>query len=200
MTEPIAEPSDAELVEVARGALQGDMRAFEILVERHQARVLANCRYITKSEVDSEDLAQEVFVKAYFGLKGFEGRAQFKTWLQRIKVNHCLNFLRKHEGKSFQDVDDAAIAGAEGLRVEASADDRAWDLEARARISRVLDSLPDTLRIPLLMRDMDGLPYEEIAETLKIGLSAVKMRIKRGREEFRARYAAGPNTMEARGA
>lgn len=197
MTEATSETTDAELVDRARSALQGDMRAFEQLIGRHQTRVLANCRYITKSSADSEDLAQEVFVKAYFGLKSFEGRSQFKTWLQRIKVNHCLNFLRKNEGKSFQNIEDPALAVSPNLQVEESADGRAWDLEARARISRVLDSLPDTLRIPLLLRDMDGLSYEEIAETLRIGLSAVKMRIKRGREEFRARYAGGSDGSEA---
>lgn len=196
MPDPKPEVTDFELVELARTALQGDMRAFEILIHRHQDQVLANCRYITKSSADSEDLAQEVFVKAYFGLKGFEGRSQFKTWLQRIKVNHCLNFLRKNEGKTFQDVDDPALAPASELQVGASADGHIRDIEARARISRVLDSLPDTLRIPLLLRDMDGLAYEEIAAALKIGLSAVKMRIKRGREEFRARYVDVPTGSE----
>ena len=80
-------------------AAEGDMGAFETLVERHRNRVMANCRYISGSPADAEDLAQEVFVKAFFGLQNFEGRAQFATWLNRIKVNHCLNFLEKAEGK-----------------------------------------------------------------------------------------------------
>lgn len=201
MTQPAAEPADQELVLVAQQAPPGDMRAFETLVQRHQSRVLANCRYLTRSSPDSEDLAQEVFVKAYFGLKGFEGRAQFKTWLQRIKVNHCLNFLRKNEGKTFKNIEEPGLENQAELRVDESADRRAENVGARERIAAVLDTLPDTLRVPLLMRDLDGFSYEEIAETLKIGLSAVKMRIKRGREEFRARYLAvsTPETGEFHG-
>ncbi|HHN74324.1 MAG TPA: sigma-70 family RNA polymerase sigma factor, partial [Acidobacteria bacterium] len=92
------ELSDDQLVETAKSAPPGDMRAFEQLVERYQRSVHTNCRYLGGSESDAEDLAQEVFIKAFFGLQRFEGRAQFKTWLQRIKVNHCLNHLRKKEG------------------------------------------------------------------------------------------------------
>jgi RNA polymerase sigma-70 factor (ECF subfamily) len=107
------------------------MRAFETLVQRHQSRVLANCRYLTRSSPDSEDLAQEVFVKAYFGLKGFEGRAQFKTWLQRIKVNHCLNFLRKNEGKTFKNIRSPDWKNRAELRVDEFADRRAENVGAR---------------------------------------------------------------------
>lgn len=181
-------PSDEQLVERAVGAVRGDLRAFDELVRRHQARVQTNCRYLSGSEDDALDLSQKVFVKAYFNLRRFEGRSSFGTWVQRIKVNHCLNHLRSTRGRSFVDVEDPVLEGEEPLRADTRADAGLEADEARDRIGRTLDRMADTLRVPLLMRDMDGYSYQEIADELGIGLSAVKMRIKRAREEFRSLY------------
>ncbi len=180
--------TDERLVEQAQGAAPGDLRAFETLVERHQAKVTANCHYLSGSRADAEDLAQEVFVKAFFGLSRFEGRSQFVTWLRRIKVNHCLNFLKKRKSKTFVDVETPGLEGHEELHVAPRAGQALEAESERARIGRVLEAMSETLRIPLVMRDMDELSYQEIADELGIGLSAVKMRIKRGREEFRRLY------------
>lgn len=182
--------TDEELLVAAQGAVDGDTRPFEQLVERYRRRVMANCRYLTGSSTDAEDLAQDVFVKAYFGLRRFEARAGFGTWIQRIKINHCLNFLRSRRGKTFVEVDDPALDGAAELHVPPTAEAAVVTREDRQLIREVLDGLPDTLRLPLVMRDVDGLAYEEIADSLTLSLSAVKMRIKRGREAFRRDYAA----------
>jgi RNA polymerase sigma-70 factor (ECF subfamily) len=191
--DPLANASDDELVALAQGhATGGDTRPFDILMRRHQGFVKANCRTITRSPADADDLAQEVFVKAYFGLRRFEGRAQFRSWLQRIKVNHCLNHLRRAKGASFVEVDEVS-EGHEALRTEATAQQSLETAADRERILAVLDAIPDTLRIPLLLRDADGQSYDEIAEHLGLGLSAVKMRIKRGRDEFRRRFVASPS-------
>jgi RNA polymerase sigma-70 factor (ECF subfamily) len=121
-------------------------------------------------------------MKVYFGLAGFERRSSFNTWVQRIKSNHCINFVKKKR-LSTVELDAPGVEGASGTPPEA---ERKLEKEAtKARVGRVLLQLTETLRIPLVMRDMDGMPYDEIAEELEIGLSAVKMRIKRGREEFR---------------
>lgn len=149
--------SDEELLDRVRQAPDGDLQAFEQLVQRYQPKVVANCRYLTRNAGYAEDLAQEVFVKAYFGMARFEGRSSFHTWLQRIKINHCLNYLKKQEGKAFVDVEDETVKYANELVLQPVA-------------------------------EMDQLPYEEVAEALGISLSAVKMRIKRGRENFRRRY------------
>jgi len=181
---------DQELLERIRRSPEGDLRSFETLVARYQERVVANCRYLTRSADDAEDLAQEVFVKVYFGLARFEGRSAFRTWLQRIKVNHTLNHLRRHEGRRFVEFEEAEIDAPDELSVPAAAEREASARDERARIGRILDSLSDAVRIPLIMRDMDQLSYQEIADTLGLRLSAVKMRIKRGREQFRRLYRA----------
>lgn len=155
--------------------------------------MLANCRYLTRSPDDSEDLAQEVFVKAFFGLARFEGRSQFRTWIQRIKANHCLNFLRSSKkGKSFVDVDTPGLDGIDELQVAPMAHRNIEAGETRDVVRAVLESMPDTLRIPLILRDLDDMSYQEIADSLELGLSAVKMRIKRGREMFREIYEQVP--------
>jgi RNA polymerase sigma-70 factor (ECF subfamily) len=181
--------TDDTLVALAQAEGRNDTRAFEVLVRRHQGFVAANCRAITRAPADAEDLAQEVFVKAFFGLRRFEGRAQFRSWLQRIKVNHCLNYLRRNRGVVMLDADEPGLEAHEAMQT-APAAGAALDAEqAREAIVRVLDAMTDTLRVPLMLRDADGLAYDEIAERLGIGLSAVKMRIKRGREEFRRQYS-----------
>ena len=182
------EDRDEELVRAVRKAREGDLRAFEQLMEQHQKRILADCRYLTRDENNSEDLAQEVFVKAFFGLRNFEGRSSFRHWLQSIKVHHCLNHLKKRGGKEVLSIDDEAVEGYEQLHVPAVAHQEVESQGSRQRIESILSSMPATLRIPLVMCDMDELSYEEIAASLGIGLSAVKMRIKRAREQFRRRY------------
>lgn len=186
MVEP--EHTDEELLEIARDAPEADTRAFDALVRRHQAAVRANCRSLTRSD-DSDDLAQEVFVKVFYGLARFEGRASFRTWLYRIKANHCMNFVQRVRAPAKRHVDLEGASEAD-LAVDPKARRLLERDDDRERIAAVLESIGETLRVPLVLRDMDGMAYQEIADLLGIGLSAVKMRIKRGREEFRAKYDA----------
>ena len=179
---------DEELLQAAREAPEGDLRAFERLVVRYQNRILANCRYLTGDNSNAEDLSQEVFLKAFFGLPKFEGRSSFRHWLNRIKVNHCLNHIKRGKGREALAIDERTVEGFEELQVAPVADKKMEQMEDSDRIEAVLAEMPTTLRVPLIMRDMDELSYEEIAVGLGIGLSEVKMRIKRGREYFRRLY------------
>jgi RNA polymerase sigma-70 factor (ECF subfamily) len=180
---------DEELLQQARRAPEGDLRAFEKLILLYQRRVVANCRYITRDPNNAEDLAQEVLVKAYFGFRSFEGRSSFGSWLQRIKINHCLNHLKKQGGRSYVGIEEPEVEEFNQLQVPATAEHLAEAISDRQLTSVVLDSMSSTLRIPLVLCDMDELSYEEVAQTLGISLSAAKMRIKRAREEFRVRFS-----------
>ncbi|MDH3222481.1 MAG: sigma-70 family RNA polymerase sigma factor [Gemmatimonadota bacterium] len=190
MTDPteLSEATDEELVRRLREAGQGDLRAFDALVRRHERKVATNCRYISGSPSDAPDLTQEVFVKAFFALKRFEGRSSFSTWIQRIKTNHCINYLNKKRHPTV-DLDDPVFSGEAELSVKPEAPGNLERMDQRAVIRAVLDEMSETLRVPLIMRDMDGFSYQEIADELGIGLSAVKMRIARGRDDFRSRFA-----------
>ena len=190
---------DEELLVQALNAPEGDLRAFEKLVLRYQKRVVANCRGITRDSNNAEDLAQEILVKAFFGLRGFERKSSFGRWLQKIKINHCLNHIKKHNGRSFVDVGDPETDKFDELQVKVTAEQLAGSISERQVIGAILESMPSTLRIPLVLCDMDELSYEEVAQSLGIGLSAAKMRIKRAREEFRVRYAKMQSTGAAAG-
>ena len=185
MADPLLpDDPDAPLVDRARRAPSGDTRAFDELVARHRGRVVANCRYLT-SGGDAEDLAQEVLVKAYFSLKKYEQRSKFSTWLYRIKVNHCLNHRRSERRHAGDVAIDDAPADAPPLTVAPEAD-AALDREADvARVRAAVAGLNDTLRLPLVMRELDEMSYDEIATALGLSLSAVKMRILRARQELR---------------
>lgn len=189
-TPPVEEDPDAGLVARARRAHPGDTRAFDELMARHRGRVVANCRYLAASGDQAEDLAQEVLVKAYFALKKYESRAKFSTWLYRIKVNHCLNH-RRAERKHGADVAlDDVVPDASELRVAPAIE---AEMARRADVTRVraaVAALSDTLRVPLVMRELDEMSYDEIAQALAISLSAVKMRILRARQELRVALEA----------
>ncbi len=185
----MAREEEDQLFEKARQSPDGDLRAFEMLVQQNQRRIVADCRHITRDETVAEDLAQEVFVKAYFGMQNFEGRSSFRHWLQVIKVHHCLNHLKRIKKNQISiDDEDEGVANSVEL---ATADKTLERLSDRQRIHRILELMPESLRLPLVLRDMDELSYEEVASNLKITLSAAKMRIKRAREWFREKYEGG---------
>lgn len=179
---------DSELVRKALDAPEADLRAFENIVRKYRKTVVANCRYMTRDSVHAEDLAQDIFLKVYFTLRGFEGRSSFKTWLYRIKINHCLNHLKKEARKHQLSIEDPALTHRGELTVEPSVERSITDEYNRRRIGKILDSLTETLRVPLIMCDIDDLSYQEVADAIGISLSAAKMRIKRAREEFVRRY------------
>jgi len=181
--------SDEELVREVGAAPPGDLRAFEVLVKRYESAVRTNCSYLGPDPGMADDLAQEVFLRAYFGIPRFEGRASFRTWLWRVKANHCLNAGRRRRPR-IADLDDPAVQSEAALTTGPEAHERVERGDTRALIDEVLAAMNETLRVPLVLREVDGFSYEEIAEQLGIGLSAAKMRVKRGREEFRTRYEA----------
>ncbi len=124
---PVDDAALVDQVQAARRAARDDFRAFEVLVERYQDRVLGNCRYLTGSQSDAEDLAQEVFAKVFSGLAGFERRSGFKTWLWRIKVNHCLNFLQRSRRERFVAVHEPEVEQRPELQVGPAAPPESGD-------------------------------------------------------------------------
>jgi RNA polymerase sigma-70 factor (ECF subfamily) len=180
--------ADEELLREAQKAPEGDLRAFEQLVQRYQKRVVANCRYITRDPNNAEDLAQEVLAEAFFELRSFDRTSSFAVWLQRIKITHCLDHLKKQAGRSYVGIEELDVDEFDQLKVQITAEKLAGTIGEKQLISAVLDSMSTTLRVPLVLRDMDKLSNEEVAHILGISLSATKMRVKRAREEFRERY------------
>lgn len=149
----------------------------------YQGKVLGLCTSLLNNASEAEDAAQEIFVKAYQALGSFHGDSKFSTWLYRIAANHCKDLLRKRSRQKTESLD--ALIERSGDEVqnlwEPSFDPRN-SAGAAELVKKLLDSLsPDEMLI-LTLREVQGLSYQEISETLKCSLDAVKSRLRRARE------------------
>ena len=173
---------------LVRHAQNGDKAAFEILVQRHQHRVFAVARGILKRHEDVEDIAQQVFVKAYFSLKRFDQRAAFSTWLYKITVNECWDLLRKRKARPLvyeSDFSEEQSRQYSAVEREASnAPDTSDRLAMRQRLDELLGQLDKRDRAMLVLKEVEGFSVEEIAETLELNANTVKVRLFRARRRI----------------
>ncbi len=171
--------------ELVRRAQREDKEAFEELIRRRQHRVFAVAGGILRRREDVEDIAQQVFVKAYFSLKRFDQRAAFSTWLYKITVNECWDMLRKRKVRPL--VYEADLSEEQARQVLGSAEkssnqpDISDRLEARQRVERLLDGLDERDRLMLVLKEVEGFSIEEIAEVLDLNANTVKVRLFRAR-------------------
>lgn len=174
--------------QIVRRAQKGDKAAFELLVERHQHRVFAVARGIVKRQEDAEDVAQQVFVKAYFSLKRFDQRAAFSTWLYKITVNECWDLLRKRKARpliyesDFNDEQSSQFSAIE--RESAGGPDVSERLAMRQRLDNMLDQLEPRDRSMLVLKEVEGFSVEEIADLLGLNANTVKVRLFRARRKI----------------
>jgi RNA polymerase sigma-70 factor, ECF subfamily len=175
----------AEDRELVRRAQAQDKEAFEELVRRHQHRVFAVAGGILRRREDAEDIAQQVFVKAYFSLKRFDQRAAFSTWLYKITVNECWDLLRKRKVRPLLYESDLS---EEQARQFGATDERASEepdisekLVARQRVQNLMAGLDERDRTMLILKEVEGFAVEEIAEILGLNANTVKVRLFRAR-------------------
>lgn len=194
LAKPAGSADDRELV---RRAQREDKEAFEELIRRHQHRVFAVAGGIVRRREDVEDVAQQVFVKAYFSLKRFDQRAAFSTWLYKITVNECWDLLRKrkvrplvYEADLSEDQARQVISSAEKSKDEPDISDR---LEARQRVERLLDGLEERDQLMLILKEVEGFSIEEIAEVLDLNANTVKVRLFRARRRVISQAGAREN-------
>ena len=166
----MTDETDAELV---RRHLEGDRAAFGVLVERHQRRVYnLTFRMLGRPE-DAADATQDAFITAMRKLEGFRGTSAFTTWLHRVAVNICYDQLRKRVREiPVEEHEEAPSAGAPDM-----ADTSATAVD----VQRALLTVPEEFRAVLILHDVQGVPYEAIAESLGAPLGTVKSRLHRGR-------------------
>ncbi len=178
---PAKAADDRELV---RWAQAEDKEAFEELIRRHQHRVFAVAGGILRRREDVEDIAQQVFIKAYFSLKRFDQRAAFSTWLYKITVNECWDLLRKKKVRPL--VYEADLSEEQARRIitseeEGAGPDISERLEARQRVERLLEGLDERDRLMLILKEVEGFSIEEIGEVLDLNANTVKVRLFRAR-------------------
>ena len=186
--------TDEELVIRCKQELPHDTRSYEELVQRYMNRVYSIVYRVVQNKEEAEDISQEVFVKVYNSIKKFEQQAAFSSWLYRIATNSTLDALDKSKRHSknitlssrphnTSDNEDTDTLNQQAS-TEAGPEEHAMQTELRECINHVLKKLGREQARLLLMRDFDDLSYDEIAQVLQAGLSAVKMRIHRARLAF----------------
>ena len=149
-------------------AREGEVQAFTALVKLYEERIFHTACSLVGNREDARDLAQETFVKAYHGLKNFQGKSQFSTWLTRILINTAKDFIRKKQARTFESVLEnvpAKNAGAlEGL----------VNQELEAALHEAMQGLPFQQKSLFALRYLEGLSLEEIAETSGLSIGGVK--------------------------
>lgn len=176
-------------IEIIHSILKGNLDAYRVLVERYADDIMTLCfRYLNNRE-EAEDAVQEVFLKAYRALASWEPRAQFKTWLFRIGMNHCLNILRRKQKLSFQALEkfDKNATGFSGKELPApgvNPEERLIDTQKTLRIRQVIGQLPENQRQVIILYYYMELSYLEIAEVLDASLSSVESRIFRAKKSL----------------
>lgn len=196
-----AASSDARLIE---GLCAGDDRAYEELLTRFQQPVYNIVYRLVSDSSDTADVVQEVFLKIFRSIGGFRGRSSLKTWVYRIAVNEAHNHRRWFSRKRGQETGLEDDQG-EGVTFEQILPDHspspfeiACDHETRAAIEDALANVKPAFREALVLREIEGLSYEEIAEVLQVNINTIKTRIVRGRQSLReqlsARIAVNPSS------
>src|SRR5215510_15588565 len=182
--------ADRELLSQAQA---GDLSAFEALVERHRDKVYGVALRMTRSEADAAEIAQETFLSAFQHLNEFRGEAAFGSWVHRIAANHALMRLRH---RNVVEAAEEELTGPEfnerGSWVEypssdwsRRADEKVLDDELRRAIHQATDALPEGYREVFLLKDVEGLSYEQISEITGDSVPAVKSRLHRARLALR---------------
>jgi RNA polymerase sigma-70 factor (ECF subfamily) len=160
----IADVADDQLVERVK---RGDKRAFDLLVLRYQQRLFALIFRYVRDRDEVQDIAQEAFIRAYRALPEFRGESQFYTWLYRIAVNTAKNFLAARGRRPPNidvDIDETeSFDGSSVLQDHDSPEEHYFGEELQVVVQRAMKDLPDELRQALMLREFDGLSYEEIA-------------------------------------
>lgn len=165
---------------------QGDKQAFDLLVRKYQYKVVKLVsRYVNPA--DAQDVAQEAFIKAYRAMKGFKGNSAFYTWLYRISINTAKNHLvARARRPASQDIDvaDAEVYGYADRFAEQDTPEALLESEEiRNAVLATIEALPEDLRTAIMLRELEGMSYEEIAQTMECPVGTVRSRI------FRARAA-----------
>lgn len=184
--------------DLVRKAQKGDIPAYEELVRKHQQRIFAVASGVLRRNEDLEDIAQQVLLKVYLSLKRFDLRSSFSTWLYKVTVNECLDYLRKKKVRKLVYEADMTEEQAEQLNIlEDVGPSQPLNASRRVELRQLLDSLlahlPQEEQLMLFLKEVEGLTVDEIGEVLNMNVNTVKVRMFRARgklmEIYRRRMA-----------
>ena len=180
---------DRELVRLSQNGIEA---AFEELVRRHQQRIFGLVAGILHRPDDVEDVAQQVFLKAYLGIKKFDQRAAFSTWLYKIAVNECWDYLRKRKVRPLvyeADLSEEQVSRLDGIvSSDRPPENASTRTETREILDKMLEELPEQDRQLLVLKEIEGFSVQELAEILDLNVNTVKVRLFRARGRIMDTY------------
>jgi RNA polymerase sigma-70 factor, ECF subfamily len=180
---------DQQLVERAQ---RGDKSAFELLVAKYQRKLARLLSRFIRDPAEVEDVAQEAFIKAYRALPSFRGESAFYTWLYRIGINTAKNYLvamgrRAPTTTEFDSEDAENFEDGDQLRDVNTPENELMSKQIAQTVNDTMEALPEELRTAIVLREIDGLSYEEIAKVMNCPIGTVRSRIFRARETIAER-------------
>lgn len=182
-SESVASVTDQQLVERVQN---GDNKAFDLLVRKYQHKVVSLVSRYVNDHAEALDVAQEAFIKAWRALPNFRGDSQFYTWIYRIAVNTAKNYLvsRGRRPTAYaSDVDDQEDQALQGKMKDVDTPEAlALTDEIRDTVLAAIDHLPEDLRTAIVLREIEGMSYDEIADVMDCPIGTVRSRLFRARE------------------
>ena len=190
VTKPMEE---SRLIERAMG---GDAASFNTLMEAHERRMYAVALRMCGNHEDAQDCLQEAMLRIYRAISGFKAQSSFSTWVYRITMNACLDELRKRKSRPNTSLDGLLDTGWSPVDGGESPEGHAMRREMRRVLQRCIGELPEDMRAAVVLRDVEGYSYEEIAGILEANVGTIKSRISRGRERLREKIGARPELFD----
>ena len=175
--------TDKELIERVKN---GEKAAYDLLVLKYQQRIVNLVLRFVRNHSDALDVTQEAFIKAYRALPNFRGDSAFYTWLYRIAVNTAKNHLavqsRRPRSSDYDVSEIEQIEGSSALKEQATPENLLLKDELQATVLKAIEDLPEDLKTAIMLRELEGLSYEEIASVMDCPIGTVRSRIFRARE------------------
>lgn len=189
------EINEKKLIQSASG---GDASAFNRLMEMHERRMYAVALRMCGNREDAQDCLQEAMLRIYRSISGFKGQSTFATWVYRITMNTCLDELRRKKNRQNTSLDNLLDMGWSPTDGTNAPEKKAIQAETRRHIHEAIRDLPEDMRAAVVLRDIQGLSYDEIAQALDINVGTIKSRISRGREKLREKLRENAELFDIR--
>jgi RNA polymerase sigma factor (sigma-70 family) len=182
-------PAPVEEQELVKRARQGDLAAYDEIVQRYHQRIYATIYHMTSNHEDANDLAQEAFIKGFQALKSFKGGSSFYTWVYRIAVNKTINFLKQRKNRSHMSLNDLDFNTEHDPDLVALISDKTPRREAnlselQEKLNEAMQKLSESHRLVVTLHDVQGLSHEEIAKIMECNIGTVRSRLFYARQQL----------------